>query len=161
MATTLTESSPVKTEFDIEAGLAALKLQLPAIIDCYLPPEAADYSMAMVSINKTVAGEAEQVMVAVWAFLNQFTDAKFVIVCDGDVNVRDWNDIIWAVTTRMDPSRDTVSIAATSTRCSKIGFDATNKIGVETDREWGTPIIKDPQIVAQVDAMWAQLAINN
>ncbi|MCD9512922.1 4-hydroxy-3-polyprenylbenzoate decarboxylase [Photobacterium phosphoreum] len=161
LATTLTESSPVKTEFDIEAGLAALKLQLPAIIDCYLPPEAADYSMAMVSINKTVAGEAEQVMVAVWAFLNQFTDAKFVIVCDGDVNVRDWNDIIWAVTTRMDPSRDTVSIAATSTRCSKIGFDATNKIGVETDREWGTPIIKDPQIVAQVDAMWAQLAINN
>ncbi|PSU67742.1 4-hydroxy-3-polyprenylbenzoate decarboxylase [Photobacterium phosphoreum] len=161
LATTLTESSPVKTEFDIEAGLAALKLQLPVIIDCYLPPEAADYSMAMVSINKTVAGEAEQVMVAVWAFLNQFTDAKFVIVCDGDVNVRDWNDIIWAVTTRMDPSRDTVSIAATSTRCSKIGFDATNKIGVETDREWGTPIIKDPQIVAQVDAMWAQLAINN
>lgn len=161
LATTLTESSPVKTEFDIEAGLAALKLQLPAIIDCYLPPEAADYSMAMVSINKTVAGEAEQVMVAVWAFLNQFTDAKFVIVCDGDVNVRDWNDIIWAVTTRMDPSRDTVSIAATLTRCSKIGFDATNKIGVETDREWGTPIIKDPQIVAQVDAMWAQLAINN
>ncbi|PSU67701.1 4-hydroxy-3-polyprenylbenzoate decarboxylase [Photobacterium phosphoreum] len=161
LATTLTESSPVKTEFDIEAGLAALKLQLPAIIDCYLPPEAADYSMAMVSINKTVAGEAEQVMVAVWAFLNQFTDAKFVIVCDGDVNVRDWNDIIWAVTTRMDPSRDTVSIATTSTRCSKIGFDATNKIGVETDREWGTPIIKDPQIVAQVDAMWAQLAINN
>ncbi|MCD9472828.1 4-hydroxy-3-polyprenylbenzoate decarboxylase [Photobacterium phosphoreum] len=161
LATTLTESSPVKTEFDIEAGLEALKLQLPAIIDCYLPPEAADYSMAMVSINKTVAGEAEQVMVAVWAFLNQFTDAKFVIVCDGDVNVRDWNDIIWAVTTRMDPSRDTVSIAATSTRCSKIGFDATNKIGVETDREWGTPIIKDPQIVAQVDAMWAQLAINN
>ncbi|PSW31447.1 4-hydroxy-3-polyprenylbenzoate decarboxylase [Photobacterium phosphoreum] len=161
LATTLTESSSVKTEFDIEAGLAALKLQLPAIIDCYLPPEAADYSMAMVSINKTVAGEAEQVMVAVWAFLNQFTDAKFVIVCDGDVNVRDWNDIIWAVTTRMDPSRDTVSIAATSTRCSKIGFDATNKIGVETDREWGTPIIKDPQIVAQVDAMWAQLAINN
>lgn len=161
LATTLIESSPVKTEFDIEAGLAALKLQLPAIIDCYLPPEAADYSMAMVSINKTVAGEAEQVMVAVWAFLNQFTDAKFVIVCDGDVNVRDWNDIIWAVTTRMDPSRDTVSIAATSTRCSKIGFDATNKIGVETDREWGTPIIKDPQIVAQVDAMWAQLAINN
>lgn len=161
LATTLTESSPVKTEFDIEAGLAALKLQLPAIIDCYLPTEAADYSMAMVSINKTVAGEAEQVMVAVWAFLNQFTDAKFVIVCDGDVNVRDWNDIIWAVTTRMDPSRDTVSIAATLTRCSKIGFDATNKIGVETDREWGTPIIKDPQIVAQVDAMWAQLAINN
>ncbi|PSU20811.1 4-hydroxy-3-polyprenylbenzoate decarboxylase [Photobacterium phosphoreum] len=161
LATTLTESSPVKTEFDIEAGLVALKLQLPAIIDCYLPPEAADYSMAMVSINKTVAGEAEQVMVAVWAFLNQFTDAKFVIVCDGDVNVRDWNDIIWAVTTRMDPSRDTVSIAATSTRCSKIGFDATNKIGVETDREWGTPIIKDPQIVAQVDAMWAQLALNN
>ncbi|KAE8175697.1 4-hydroxy-3-polyprenylbenzoate decarboxylase [Photobacterium carnosum] len=161
LATMQTEAVPVKTAFDIEAGLLALKLQFPAIIDCYLPLEAADYSMAIISMNKTIAGEAEQVMTGVWGFLNQFTDAKFVIVCDGDVNVRDWNDVIWAVTTRMDPSRDTVLIAATPTCCSKIGFDATNKIGVETHREWGTPIVKDPQIVAQVDAMWAQLAIKN
>ena len=161
LANTTTISSPITTEFDIEAEIVALTLQFPAIIDCYLPPEAADYSMAIVSMNKTIAGEAEQVMTGVWEFLNQFTDAKFVIVCDGDVNVRDWNDVIWAVTTRMDPSRDTVLIAATATHCSKIGLDATNKIGVETHREWGTPIVKDPQIVAQVDAMWTQLAINN
>ncbi|MEC6909724.1 4-hydroxy-3-polyprenylbenzoate decarboxylase [Photobacterium piscicola] len=148
-------------EYDVEAGLLALRQQFPAIIDCYLPPQAADHSMAIVSINKTVVGEGLQVMSAVSAFLNQFTDAKFVIICDGDVNVRDWNDVIWAVTTRMDPSRDTVLTAATTERCSKIGFDATNKIGTETQREWGTPIIKDPQIVAQVDAMWAQLAINH
>ena len=161
LANTTTISSPITTEFDIEAGIVALTLQFPAIIDCYLPLEAADYSMAIVSMNKTIAGEAEQVMTGVWEFLNQFTDAKFVIVCDGDVNVRDWNDVIWAVTTRMDPSRDTVLIAATATHCSKIGLDATNKIGAETHREWGTPIVKDPQIVAQVDAMWTQLAINN
>lgn len=157
-----TEKEPlINPEFDIEAGLIALRQQFPAIIDCYLPPEAVDHSMAIVSINKTVAGEALQVMTAVWEFLNQFTDAKFVIMCDGDVNVRDWNDVIWAVTTRMDPSRDTVLIAATASRCSKIGFDATNKLGAETQREWGTPIVKDPQIVARIDAMWSQLAIAN
>ncbi|CEO37768.1 3-octaprenyl-4-hydroxybenzoate carboxy-lyase [Photobacterium kishitanii] len=157
-----TEKAPlINPEFDIEAGLIALRQQFPAIIDCYLPPEAVDHSMAIVSINKTVAGEALQVMTAVWEFLNQFTDAKFVIMCDGDVNVRDWNDVIWAVTTRMDPSRDTVLIAATASRCSKIGFDATNKLGAETQREWGTPIVKDPQIVARIDAMWSQLAIAN
>ncbi|PSV10502.1 4-hydroxy-3-polyprenylbenzoate decarboxylase [Photobacterium kishitanii] len=157
-----TEKAPlINPEFDIEAGLIALRQQFPAIIDCYLPPEAVDHSMAIVSINKTVAGEALQVMTAVWEFLNQFTDAKFVIMCDGDVNVRDWNDVIWAVTTRMDPSRDTVLIAATASRCSKIGFDATNKLGAETQREWGTPIVKEPQIVARIDAMWSQLAIAN
>ncbi|PSW59686.1 4-hydroxy-3-polyprenylbenzoate decarboxylase [Photobacterium kishitanii] len=157
-----TEKAPlINPEFDIEAGLIALRQQFPAIIDCYLPPEAVDHSMAIVSINKTVAGEALQVMTAVWEFLNQFTDAKFVIMCDGDVNVRDWNDVIWAVTTRMDPSRDTVLIAATASRCSKVGFDATNKLGAETQREWGTPIVKDPQIVARIDAMWSQLAIAN
>ncbi|OBU31034.1 4-hydroxy-3-polyprenylbenzoate decarboxylase [Photobacterium kishitanii] len=157
-----TEKAPlINPEFDIEAGLIALRQQFPAIIDCYLPPEAVDHSMAIVSINKTIAGEALQVMTAVWEFLNQFTDAKFVIMCDGDVNVRDWNDVIWAVTTRMDPSRDTVLIAATASRCSKIGFDATNKLGAETQREWGTPIVKDPQIVARIDAMWSQLAIAN
>ncbi|PSU90202.1 4-hydroxy-3-polyprenylbenzoate decarboxylase [Photobacterium kishitanii] len=157
-----TEKAPlINPEFDIEAGLIALRQQFPAIIDCYLPPEAVDHNMAIVSMNKTVAGEALQVMTAVWEFLNQFTDAKFVIMCDGDVNVRDWNDVIWAVTTRMDPSRDTVLIAATASRCSKIGFDATNKLGAETQREWGTPIVKDPQIVARIDAMWSQLAIAN
>ncbi|WP_058120450.1 4-hydroxy-3-polyprenylbenzoate decarboxylase [Photobacterium kishitanii] len=161
LANTTEKALLINPEFDIEAGLIALRQQFPAIIDCYLPPEAVDHSMAIVSINKTVAGEALQVMTTVWEFLNQFTDAKFVIMCDGDVNVRDWNDVIWAVTTRMDPSRDTVLIAATASRCSKIGFDATNKLGAETQREWGTPIVKDPQIVARIDAMWSQLAIAN
>lgn len=161
LANTTEKALLINPEFDIEAGLIALRQQFPAIIDCYLPPEAVDHSMAIVSINKTVAGEALQVMTTVWEFLNQFTDAKFVIMCDGDVNVRDWNDVIWAVTTRMDPSRDTVLIAATASRCSKIGFDATNKLGAETQREWGTPIVKEPQIVARIDAMWSQLAIAN
>lgn len=159
---TTAEHAPIATvAVDIDAELDLLRQQFPAIIDCYLPPEAATYSMAIVSINKTEVGEAERVMTAVWTLLNQFTDAKFVIVCDGDVNVRDWNDVIWAVTTRMDPSRDTVLINATNGRSSKIGFDATNKLAGETLREWGTPIVKDPQIVARVDAMWAQLAIHD
>ena len=159
---TTAEHAPIATvAVDIDTELDLLRQQFPAIIDCYLPPEAAAYSMAIVSINKTEVGEAERVMTAVWTLLNQFTDAKFVIVCDGDVNVRDWNDVIWAVTTRMDPSRDTVLINATNGRSSKIGFDATNKLTGETLREWGTPIVKDPQIVARVDAMWAQLAIHD
>jgi 4-hydroxy-3-polyprenylbenzoate decarboxylase len=109
-------------------------------------------------------------MDGVWSFLSLFTDAKFVIVCDDDVNVRDWNDVIWAITTRMDPSRDTFLIANTpidpldSTSSaiglgSKMGLDATNKWQGETAREWGTPITKDPEIVAKVDAIWNELGI--
>jgi 4-hydroxy-3-polyprenylbenzoate decarboxylase len=96
----------------------------------------------------------------IWEFLAQFTDAKFVILCDEDVNVHDWNDVIWAMTTRMDPARDTLQIAAKDGRSSKLGLDATNKLAGEVQREWGIPIKKDPQLVAQVDAKWSKLGIS-
>ncbi|OAN16923.1 3-octaprenyl-4-hydroxybenzoate carboxy-lyase [Photobacterium jeanii] len=166
-ATTPTTVVNLDTSFDIEAGLAALRQQYPEIVDCYLPPEADSHRMAIVSIKKQGAGHGIAVIEAVWAFMAQFTDPKFVIVCDDDVNVRDWNDVIWAVTTRMDPSRDTVMLtrdAATQLEVgtsSKMGLDATNKLAGETDREWGTPISKDPEIVAKIDAIWDDLAIFN
>ncbi|WP_261857633.1 4-hydroxy-3-polyprenylbenzoate decarboxylase [Photobacterium sanguinicancri] len=159
------EALTVNHDFDVDAGLKALRDQHPEILDCYLPPEADAHRMAIVSIKKEGAGQAIAVMEAVWAFLAQFTDAKFVIVCDDDVNVRDWNDVIWAVTTRMDPSRDAIMINGAAAEqlslgsSSKMGWDATNKWQGETDREWGTPISKDPAIVAKVDAIWDELAI--
>ncbi|MDO6543228.1 4-hydroxy-3-polyprenylbenzoate decarboxylase [Photobacterium sanguinicancri] len=159
------EALTVNHDFDVDAGLKALREQHPEILDCYLPPEADAHRMAIVSIKKEGAGQAIAVMEAVWAFLAQFTDAKFVIVCDDDVNVRDWNDVIWAVTTRMDPSRDAIMINGAAAEqlslgsSSKMGWDATNKWQGETDREWGTPISKDPAIVAKVDAIWDELAI--
>ncbi|MGR5128511.1 4-hydroxy-3-polyprenylbenzoate decarboxylase [Photobacterium swingsii] len=159
------EAFTVNHDFDVDAGLKVLREQHPEILDCYLPPEADSHRMAIVSIKKEGAGQAIAVMEAVWAFLAQFTNAKFVIVCDDDVNVRDWNDVIWAVTTRMDPTRDAIMITGSDAERlsyghgSKMGWDATNKWQGETDREWGTPISKDPAIVAKVDAIWDDLAI--
>ncbi|MEZ8740525.1 4-hydroxy-3-polyprenylbenzoate decarboxylase [Photobacterium swingsii] len=155
----------VNHDFDVDAGLKVLREQHPEILDCYLPPEADSHRMAIVSIKKEGAGQAIAVMEAVWAFLAQFTNAKFVIVCDDDVNVRDWNDVIWAVTTRMDPIRDAIMINGSDAEQlsyghgAKMGWDATNKWQGETDREWGTPISKDPAVVAKVDAIWDELAI--
>jgi 4-hydroxy-3-polyprenylbenzoate decarboxylase len=112
--------------------------------------------MVVVSIEKAKAHHAKEVMETIW---QQFADNKFVIVCDGDVNVRDWNDIIWAITTRMDPARDTIFESQPSS-LSRMGLDATNKIqGQECRREWGTPITKDPKIVEKVDSIWEQLGI--
>ncbi|MGF1784452.1 4-hydroxy-3-polyprenylbenzoate decarboxylase [Photobacterium swingsii] len=159
------EASTVNHDFDVDAGLKVLREQHPEILDCYLPPEADSHRMAIVSIKKEGAGQAIAVMEAVWAFLAQFTNAKFVIVCDDDVNVRDWNDVIWAVTTRMDPIRDAIMINGSDAEQlsyghgAKMGWDATNKWQGETDREWGTPISKDPAVVAKVDAIWDELAI--
>ncbi|MEZ8094838.1 4-hydroxy-3-polyprenylbenzoate decarboxylase [Photobacterium swingsii] len=159
------EAFTVNHDFDVDAGLKVLREQHPEILDCYLPPEADSHRMAIVSIKKEGAGQAIAVMEAVWAFLAQFTNAKFVIVCDDDVNVRDWNDVIWAVTTRMDPIRDAIMINGSDAEQlsyghgAKMGWDATNKWQGETDREWGTPISKDPAVVAKVDAIWDELAI--
>ncbi len=116
--------------------------------------------------------DAKRVMMGVWSFLRQFMYTKFVIVCDDDVNARDWNDVIWAITTRMDPARDTVLVENTpidyldfaspvSGLGSKMGLDATNKWPGETQREWGRPIKKDPDVVAHIDAIWDELAIFN
>ncbi|WP_428242642.1 4-hydroxy-3-polyprenylbenzoate decarboxylase [Gynuella sp.] len=153
-----------------EVFVPILKKQFPEIVDFYLPPEGCSYRIAIVSIKKQYAGHAKRVMMGVWSFLRQFMYTKFVIVCDDDVNVRDWKDVIWAITTRMDPSRDTTLIENTpidyldfaspvSGLGSKMGMDATNKWPGETDREWGNPIVRDPKVVAKVDEIWKKLGI--
>ena len=153
-----------------EVFVPILQKQFPEIVDFYLPPEGCSYRMAVVSIKKQYTGHAKRVMLGVWSFLRQFMYTKFVIVTDDDVNVRDWNDVIWAMTTRMDPGRDTTIIDNTpidyldfaspvSGLGSKMGFDATNKWPGETNREWGTPIIMDEKIKQHVDEIWDELGI--
>ena len=154
-----------------EVFVPILQKQFPEIVDFYLPPEGCSYRMAVVSMKKQYAGHAKRVMMGVWSFLRQFMYTKFVIVVDDDVNVRDWQDVIWAITTRMDPARDTVLIENTpidyldfaspvSGLGSKMGMDATNKLPGETNREWGRPIEKDPAVVARVDAIWSELGLD-
>jgi len=153
-----------------EVFVPILQKQFPEIVDFYLPPEGCSYRMAVVSMKKQYPGHAKRVMFGVWSFLRQFMYTKFVIVCDDDVNVRDWNDVIWAMTTRMDPARDTLLVENTpidyldfaspiSGLGSKMGMDATNKWPGETDREWGRAIIKDEEVVKKVDAMWDKLGL--
>ncbi|NQY33944.1 MAG: 4-hydroxy-3-polyprenylbenzoate decarboxylase [Alteromonadaceae bacterium] len=155
-----------------EVFIPILQKQYPEIQDFYLPPEGCSYRLAIVTIKKQYAGHAKRVMMGVWSFLRQFMYTKFVIVCDDDINARDWKDVIWAMTTRMDPSRDTVMIENTpidyldfaspvSGLGSKMGLDATNKWPGETNREWGEPIVMDETIKRQVDELWDELAINN
>ncbi|MDD9156094.1 4-hydroxy-3-polyprenylbenzoate decarboxylase [Aliivibrio sp. S4TY2] len=137
----------------IEGCIAEITKMCPEIIEIHLQNDNA--SMVVVSINKQAAGSAKKIMDAIWS---QFEENKFVIVCDDDVNVSDWNDIIWAVTTRMDPARDTLFLQD-GHRHSKMGLDATNKWEGECLREWGTPIKKDPEVVAKIDAIWDQMGI--
>ena len=153
-----------------EVFVPILQKQFPEVVDFYLPPEGCSYRMAVVSMKKQYAGHAKRVMFGVWSFLRQFMYTKFVIVTDDDVNVRDWNDVIWAITTRMDPVRDTTLVENTpidyldfaspvSGLGGKIGFDATNKWPGETSREWGRPIEMDAAVKARVDAIWDGLGI--
>ncbi|VAX13528.1 3-polyprenyl-4-hydroxybenzoate carboxy-lyase [hydrothermal vent metagenome] len=153
-----------------EVFVPILQKQFPEITDFYLPPEGCSYRMAVVSMKKQYPGHAKRVMLGVWSFLRQFMYTKFVIVTDDDINVRDWNDVIWAMTTRMDPARDTTLIENTpidyldfaspvSGLGSKIGFDATNKWPGETTREWGQPIEMDEKIKARIDEIWDELGI--
>jgi 4-hydroxy-3-polyprenylbenzoate decarboxylase len=153
-----------------EVFVPILQKQFPEIVDFYLPPEGCSYRMAVVSIKKQYPGHAKRVMLGIWSFLRQFMYTKFVIVTDDDVNVRDWKDVIWAMTTRMDPARDTTTIENTpidyldfaspiSGLGSKIGFDATNKWPGETSREWGTPIRMSDEVRQRVDALWDSLGI--
>ncbi len=154
-----------------EVFVPLLQKQFPEIADFYLPPEGCSYRMAVVSMKKQYPGHAKRVMMGVWSFLRQFMYTKFVVVTDDDVNVRDWQDVIWAMTTRMDPARDTVMVENTpidyldfaspvSGLGSKIGFDATNKWKGETSREWGRPIRMDPEVAARIDALWPELGID-
>ena len=153
-----------------EVFVPILQKQFPEIIDFYLPPEGCSYRMAVVSMKKQYPGHAKRVMMGVWSFLRQFMYTKFVIVTDEDVDVRNWEDVIWAMTTRMDPSRDTVLIDNTpidyldfaspvSGLGSKMGMDATNKMPGETNREWGEPIEMDDKVKQRVDALWDELGI--
>ncbi|MDA8786758.1 4-hydroxy-3-polyprenylbenzoate decarboxylase [Porticoccaceae bacterium] len=154
-----------------EVFVPILQKQFPEIVDFYLPPEGCSYRMAVVSMKKQYPGHAKRVMLGVWSFLRQFMYTKFVIVTDDDVDVRNWEDVIWAMTTRMDPTRDTVLIDNTpidyldfaspvSGLGSKMGLDATNKMPGETDREWGEPIEMDDAVKARIDALWDELGID-
>ncbi|MCB1861025.1 MAG: 4-hydroxy-3-polyprenylbenzoate decarboxylase [Gammaproteobacteria bacterium] len=153
-----------------EVFIPLLQKQFPEIVDFYLPPEGCSYRMAVISMKKEYPGHAKRVMLGIWSFLRQFMYTKFVIVTDDDVNVRDWQDVIWAMTTRMDPARDTTVIENTpidyldfaspvSGLGSKIGFDATNKWPGETSREWGRPIAMSDQVKHRIDAIWESLGI--
>ena len=153
-----------------EVLVPLLQKQFPEIVDFYLPPEGCSYRLAVVTIKKQYPGHAKRVMFGVWSFLRQFMYTKFVIVTDDDVNARDWKDVIWAMTTRMDPVRDTLLVENTpidyldfaspiSGLGGKIGFDATNKWPGETTREWGRPIERDAVTVKRVDEIWAQLGL--
>ena len=154
-----------------EVFVPILQKQFPEIVDFYLPPEGCSYRVACVSMKKQYPGHAKRVMFGVWSFLRQFMYTKFVIVTDDDVNVRDWQDVIWAMTTRMDPARDTTIVENTpidyldfaspvSGLGGKIGFDATNKWKGETMREWGRPIVMTEAVRQRIDAIWKDLGID-
>ena len=154
-----------------EVFVPLLQKQFPEITDFYLPPEGCSYRMAVVSMKKQYPGHAKRVMFGVWSFLRQFMYTKFILVTDEDVNVRDWNDVMWALTTRVDPARDTLLVPSTpidyldfaspvSGLGSKMGIDATNKWPGETAREWGRPIRMDDAVKARVDALWPSLGLS-
>lgn len=153
-----------------EVFVPLLQKQFPEITDFYLPPEGCSYRMAVVSMKKQYAGHSKRVMFGIWSFLRQFMYTKFIIVTDDDINVRDWKEVIWAITTRVDPVRDTLLVENTpidyldfaspiSGLGGKMGLDATNKFPGETNREWGTPIAMDDAIKQRVDAIWGELGI--
>ncbi len=153
-----------------EVFVPLLQKQFPEITDFYLPPEGCSYRMAVVSMKKQYAGHAKRVMFGVWSFLRQFMYTKFIIVTNDDINIRDWKEVIWAITTRVDPVRDTLIVENTpidyldfaspvSGLGGKMGLDATNKWPGETARKWGTPIVMDPAVQTRVDEIWKDLGI--
>jgi len=150
--------------------LPMLRQHFPEIVDFHLPMEACSYRVAVVSMKKEYPGHAKRVMMGIWGVLKQFLYVKWIIAVDADIDVRDWNDVIWAISTQVDPARDTLTLANTpidyldfaspaSGLGSKMGIDATTKIGAETTREWGKRITMDPAIVKRVDAFWNQLEL--
>jgi len=153
-----------------EVFVPLLQKQFPEITDFYLPPEGCSYRMAVVSMKKAYPGPAKRVMFGIWSFLRQFMYTKFIVVTDDDVDVRDWKEVMWALTTRVDPARDTLLVENTpidyldfaspvSGLGSKMGLDATNKWPGETSREWGTPIVMSADVKARVDALWQDLGL--
>ncbi len=153
-----------------EVFVPLLQKQFPEITDFYLPPEGCSYRLAVVSMKKQFPGHAKRVMFGIWSYLRQFMYTKFIIVVDDDIDIRDWKEVIWAITTRVDPSRDTLLVDSTpidyldfaspvSGLGSKMGLDATNKWSGETQREWGAPIVMDEAVKRKVDEMWEKLGL--
>ena len=153
-----------------EVFVPILQKQFPEIVDFYLPPEGCSYRLAVVSIKKQYPGHAKRVMFGIWSFLRQFMYTKFIIVVDDDIDIRDWKEVVWAMTTRVDAARDTLIAENTPIDYldfaspvaglgSKMGIDATNKWAGETDREWGRTIEMDAEVKARVDALWDQLGL--
>jgi 4-hydroxy-3-polyprenylbenzoate decarboxylase len=153
-----------------EIFVPLLVRQFPEIVDFYLPPEGCSYRLAVVSMKKQYPGHAKRVMMGVWSTLRQFMYTKLIVVCDDDVDVRDWKEVIWALTTRTDPARDSVVVENTpidyldfaspvSGLGSKMGIDATNKWPGETARRWGRPIVMDDAVKRRVDSLWRELGL--
>ena len=153
-----------------EVFIPLLRQQFPEIVDFWLPPEGCSYRIAVVSMKKAYAGHAKRVMMGVWSYLRQFMYTKWVIVVDDDIDARDWKDVMWAISTRMDPARDITVVENTpidyldfaspeSGLGSKIGLDATNKWPPETHREWGQKLGMDAGTIAAVTEKWARLGL--
>jgi 4-hydroxy-3-polyprenylbenzoate decarboxylase len=153
-----------------ELFVPLLVRQFPEIVDFYLPPEACSYRLAVVSLKKQYPGHAKRIMFGVWSFLRQFMYTKFVVVCDEDIDVRNWKEVVWAIATRVDPARDTLIAEHTPIDYldfasplaglgSKMGIDATHKWPGETARRWGRPIVMDPEVKKRVDALWKDLKL--
>jgi 4-hydroxy-3-polyprenylbenzoate decarboxylase len=153
-----------------EVFVPLLTKQFPEIADFYLPPEGCSYRLAVVSLRKQYAGHAKRVMFGVWSFLRQFMYTKFIVVVDAEVDVRDWKEVVWALSTRVDPARDTLIVENTPIDYldfaspvaglgSKMGIDATAKWPGETSRTWGRPIAMDQAVKKKVDAMWQELGL--
>ena len=153
-----------------EVFVPILQRVFPEIVDFYLPPEGCSYRIAVITMRKQYPGHAKRVMFGVWSFLRQFMYTKMLVVTDPDVDARNWSDVIWAITTRVDPARDTVIVentpidyldfaSPTPGLGSKMGIDATHKVAGETSRQWGRPIEMDPAVTARVDAMWRELGL--
>ena len=153
-----------------EVFVPLLQRQYPEITDFYLPPEGCSYRMAVVQIKKAYPGHARRVMFGIWSFLRQFMYTKFIVVVDDDVNPRSWTDVIWAITTRVDPTRDTMLVDNTpidyldfaspvSGLGSKMGMDATNKWPGETQREWGRPMQMTAEATARAEQLFQALGL--
>jgi 4-hydroxy-3-polyprenylbenzoate decarboxylase len=147
-----------------------VRQQFPEVVDCFLPPEASSYRIAIVAIKKSYPGQARRVMLGLWSMLPQFTYTKLLIVVDDDIDIRDWRAVMWAVATRSDSSRDLVTLADTPIDYldfaspkpglgGKLGIDATNKLEPETDRPWGVPLAMDPAVIARIDVIWSSLGL--
>lgn len=153
-----------------ELFIPIIQKQFPEILDFYLPPEACSYRLAIVKIKKQYIGHAKQVMMGIWSYLKQFIYIKLIVICDEDIDIRSWENVIWSIVTRLDPKRDTICIQNTpidyldfaspiSGLGSKMGFDATNKWKGETKRLWGNPIIQDSKIINYINDIWEKLKI--